>query len=77
MAMSTPSPARMVNIAHPAPPAEVPRFLGQDTPARVFRVRAAEWADRPALRHKRRGLRQSLTWGADYAHAPAVAEGRG
>jgi len=72
MAMSTPSPAGMDNIAHPAPPAEVPRFLGQDTPARVFRVRAAEWADRPALRHKRRGLWQSLTWGAYYAHARAV-----
>ncbi|GIX15718.1 MAG: fatty-acid--CoA ligase [Paracoccaceae bacterium] len=44
------------------------RFLGQDTPARIFRARAREWADRPALRHKRRGLWQGLSW-AEYYRA--------
>lgn len=53
-------------------PHPVPLFLGHDTPARVFRARAAEWADAPALRHKRRGLWQSLTWAAYYARARAV-----
>jgi len=37
-------------------------FQGHDTPARVFRARATEWANHPALRHKRRGLWQSYTW---------------
>jgi long-chain acyl-CoA synthetase len=47
-------------------------FLGHDTPARIFRQRARDWADRPALRHKRRGLWQSLTWADYYAAARAV-----
>jgi long-chain acyl-CoA synthetase len=59
-------------ITHPAPPAGVPLFIGHDTPARVFRARAAEWASAPALRHKRRGLWQSLTWAEYYARARAV-----
>jgi len=52
------------------PPA--PHFLGLDTPARVFRARAAEWAQRPALRHKRRGLWQSYSWADYYANARAL-----
>lgn len=46
-------------------------FLGHDTPARVFRARVREWSGRPALRHKRRGLWQSLTWDQYYAKARA------
>ena len=46
-------------------------FQGNDTPARVFRARAREWAERPALRHKRRGLWQSLTWRDYYERARA------
>jgi len=46
-------------------------FLGQDTPAKIFRARAREWAERPALRHKRRGLWQSMTWADYYAAARA------
>lgn len=46
-------------------------FQGHDTPAKVFRARARDWADRPALRHKRRGLWQTLTWGQYYAQARA------
>jgi long-chain acyl-CoA synthetase len=67
MEMSKP-PAAGPGPGHPAPP----RFLGHDTPAKVFRARAREWADRPALRHKRRGLWQSLTWADYYARARAL-----
>jgi len=49
-----------------------PEFLGHGTPARLFRARAKEWADRPALRHKRRGLWQSLSWAEYYARARAL-----
>lgn len=49
-----------------------PNFLGETTPARVFRRRADEWADMPALRHKRRGLWQSVTWAEYFRHARAV-----
>jgi long-chain acyl-CoA synthetase len=37
-------------------------FEGEDTPARVFRKRCREWADRPALRRKHHGLWQGWTW---------------
>ncbi len=46
-------------------------FQGHDTPAKVFRTRARDWPDRPALRHKRRGLWQTFTWGQYYAQARA------
>jgi len=48
-----------------------PAFQGHDTPAKVFRARAQDWRMRPALRHKRRGLWQTLTWGQYYAQARA------
>lgn len=48
------------------------RFHGQDTPARLFRERCREWADRPALRRKHRGLWQSTTWADYYATTRAV-----
>ncbi len=47
------------------------RFLGHDTPAKVFRARVREWSGRPALRHKQRGLWQTLTWDDYYARARA------
>lgn len=47
------------------------RFMGHDTPSRVFRVRATKWPDRPALRHKLRGLWQTLTWHEYYTRARA------
>ena len=47
-------------------------FMGCDTPQKVFLARSREWADTPALRHKRRGLWQTTHW-ADYmANARAV-----
>ncbi|MCB1359634.1 MAG: AMP-binding protein [Rhodobacteraceae bacterium] len=48
------------------------RFMGHDTPARVFRARAQEWGSRPALRHKLRGLWQSYSWTQYYEQARAV-----
>ncbi len=47
-------------------------FLGHETPARLFRARCREWADRPALRHKVHGLWQTSTWGQYYERARAV-----
>ncbi len=47
-------------------------FLGHETPARLFRARCREWADRPALRHKVLGLWQTTTWGQYYERARAV-----
>lgn len=48
------------------------RFHGQDTPARLFRARCLEWAERPALRRKHRGLWQTVTWTEYYTKARAV-----
>ncbi len=55
-----------------APLQAPPEFLGHSTPARLFRQRCQEWAARPALRHKRRGLWQGATWQQYYARARAV-----
>jgi len=49
-----------------------PRFADQDTPARLFRLRCQQWADRPALRRKRRGLWESVSWAEYYAKARAI-----
>ncbi|MEY4713463.1 MAG: hypothetical protein RIS88_2913 [Pseudomonadota bacterium] len=48
-------------------------FLGETTPARVFRRRCQDWAQQPALRRKHRGLWQTVTWVQYYDHARAVA----
>ncbi len=37
-------------------------FLGCDTPAKVFRARCQAWGEASALRHKRRGIWQSISW---------------
>ncbi len=37
-------------------------FLDCDTPQKVFRLRVQAWAQQCALRHKRRGLWESVTW---------------
>ena len=47
-------------------------FLGEDTPAKVFRQRSRDWADQPALRYKQRGLWQSTTWAEYFGHARAM-----
>ena len=47
-------------------------YLGEDTPAKVFRQRCRTWADQPALRHKQRGLWQSTTWAQYFDHARAT-----
>ncbi len=47
-------------------------FLGETTPARVFRRRGQDWAQQPALRRKHRGLWQTVTWAQYYEHTRAV-----
>ncbi|CAN1562155.1 FAA1 Long-chain acyl-CoA synthetases (AMP-forming) [Burkholderiaceae bacterium] len=47
-------------------------YLGEDTPAKVFRQRCRTWADQPALRHKQRGLWQSTTWAQYFARTRAT-----
>ena len=54
-------------------PVSVPRFLGEDTPARVFQKRCQEWAPLPALRHKKNGLWQTITWQQYYENVQAIA----
>ena len=49
-----------------------PKFMGQATPAQVFRQRCREWDQRPALRRKRLGLWEGLSWQGYYEHARAV-----
>jgi long-chain acyl-CoA synthetase len=44
-----------------APPAPI-AVEGEDTPARLLRRRCAQWAARPALRHKRKGIWRTTTW---------------
>lgn len=51
---------------------EAIRYLEQDTPAKLFRLRSLQWADQPALRRKRLGLWESVTWSGYYANARAV-----
>ena len=46
--------------------------MGQATPAQVFRQRCREWGERPALRRKRLGLWEGLSWRGYYEHARAV-----
>jgi long-chain acyl-CoA synthetase len=41
------------------------QFINCDTPQKVFFARCHEWANKPALRHKRRGLWQTISW-VDY-----------
>jgi long-chain acyl-CoA synthetase len=48
------------------------RFIDCDTPQKVFSARAKSWATQPALRHKRRGLWQTITWADYFANARAV-----
>jgi long-chain acyl-CoA synthetase len=45
---------------------------GHDTPHKLFRARSREWADKPALRHKKKGIWSSTRWADYYANARAV-----
>jgi len=47
-------------------------FLDCDTPAKVFRARCQAWGEAGALRHKRRGIWQTVSWSAYFAHARAI-----
>ena len=48
------------------------RYLEQDTPAKLFRLRSQQWADQPALRRKHRGLWETISWAEYYANARSV-----
>ena len=47
-------------------------FLNCDTPQKVFLRRCKEWANEPALRHKRHGLWQTTRWADYFENARAV-----
>ena len=47
-------------------------FIDCDTPPKVFRARALAWAAQSALRHKRRGLWESINWTAYFNGARAI-----
>ena len=47
-------------------------FINCDTPQKVFLARCNEWANKPALRHKRRGLWQTISWADYFANARAT-----
>jgi long-subunit acyl-CoA synthetase (AMP-forming) len=47
-------------------------FMNCDTPQKVFLARCKEWANAPALRHKRRGLWQTTRWADYFDNACAV-----
>jgi long-chain acyl-CoA synthetase len=58
--------------AAPPTPGRAIMVEGHDTPTQLFRARAREWSDRPALRQKRKGIWHSMTWREYYANARAV-----
>ncbi len=45
---------------------------GHDTPHKLFRARAQQWAAQPALRHKKKGIWASTSWADYYANARAI-----
>jgi long-chain acyl-CoA synthetase len=45
---------------------------GCNTSAKLFRARARAWGSRPALRHKQKGIWNSVTWAEYYERARAV-----
>ncbi len=45
---------------------------GCDTPAKLFRHRAHDWAEVPALRRKERGIWYSVSWSQYYARARGI-----
>jgi long-chain acyl-CoA synthetase len=47
-------------------------FIDCDTPQKVFLARCSAWANKPALRHKRRGLWQTVRWSDYLANARAI-----
>jgi long-chain acyl-CoA synthetase len=43
-----------------------------DTPQKLFRLRCRQWAGRPALRHKKKGIWHTTTWREYYERARAA-----
>lgn len=49
-----------------------PSAYGHDTAQKLFRARCREWANQPALRHKKKGIWSSTSWSGYYDHARAI-----
>jgi long-chain acyl-CoA synthetase len=45
---------------------------GCDTPQKLWRQRCSQWADLPALRHKKKGIWHTVTWSGYFEQARAV-----
>lgn len=45
---------------------------GCQTPQQLWRLRCQQWADTPALRHKKKGIWHTVSWSDYYAQARAV-----
>jgi len=50
----------------------IPHFIECDTPSKVFLARCRAWGALSALRHKRRGIWQSISWTGYLEHARAI-----
>ena len=48
------------------------QFMACDTPQKVFHLRCLAWADQAALRHKRRGLWETVSWSTYFTNARAL-----
>lgn len=52
--------------------ADAIQFMACDTPQKVFRLRCQAWAGQAALRHKRRGLWETISWSDYFTNARAI-----
>ncbi len=55
-----------------APTTSPVQAYGHSTPQQLFRARCLQWADRSALRHKKKGIWSSTTWAVYYERARAI-----
>lgn len=56
----------------PAAPMPTALPLACDTPQKLFRARSCAWADKPALRHKKKGIWDTTTWAQYFERARGV-----
>ena len=49
-----------------------PSLDGCDTPQKLWRLRCIQWAQQPALRHKKKGIWHTVTWKRYYEQARAI-----
>ena len=65
---STPSPMSQEETNLQAPPP----MEGCQSPQQLWRLRCRQWADTPALRHKKKGIWHTVSWSGYYEQARAV-----